>query len=154
VYKFPNRIQRSALSLIEACEDNVANLIKQSPETFGPGTWNAHRLRDFATTCLLLPQRTGKTVLTSMVASDDDVVVFASEGMLKHFSQNTLDSVPCTKVVGFNSMPSLKGLKRLWVHEPFWSRVVQDKDTMLMYNWISRAASWNYISIILIDSPF
>lgn len=148
---FPNRVQRAMIDLIEACEVQASAVAQSMTSLIGPGTWDARALRDYATVCLLLPQRSGKSQLTAMVAGHDDVIVFGSLGDLKRYEGQGL------RTVGFDNLPPLKEKKRLWIHDAFWTGLIKgpdDKSTQAMYTKIAKANEGGYISIILLDSPF
>jgi hypothetical protein len=142
----PSLLQQWSLDIVKVCEQNRTR--------FAPGSWDARALRDFATTCFLLPQRSGKTMLTHMAADEKDVIVFSSTELLEeHASHGT----PGVRAVGFDSLPCLKDTPRLWVTDAFWTGLLKgpdDNNTEKVYAKIAHASSHNYVSIILIDSPF
>ncbi len=142
----PSLLQQWALDIVKVCEQNRTR--------FAPGSWDARALRDFATACFLLPQRSGKTMLSHMAAGDKDVIVLASEELLGQYSSY---GTPGLKVVGFDRLPCLKDTPRLWVMDAFWTGLLKgpdDNNTEKVYTKIAHASSHNYVSIILVDSPF
>lgn len=153
----PNQAQRAMVALIEACEDRVRTVAEEYGSLFGQGTWDARALRDFATVGLLLPQRSGKSTLLHIASGINDVIVFSSDEEYKEYCQLAQRRSLQTRAVGFDDLPSLKGKKRVWVPDAFWRGPVKEpeaKDNFLMYEKISEASERNYISIILLDSPF